>query len=196
MEGGGDCIAGDGSGDGRIAVDGAGETDSERSDPGDADRLLQFFNHKSGVIRLPETIHNTLSSRHLRLVHNQSTCRSALLLQVWMLIQVGLSFVAKYLHLVLIETLVRAELQLGDTVLEVHVADGMSYVAAPVASFGPLERSSTALREARFRTEDGSLRGAEDSGLPGWDTPPTPLADGFWKEVGNQSMSVIQLAIL
>lgn len=45
---------GEGSGDGRIGIDGAGETDSDRSDAGDTERLLQFFNQRSGVMRLPE----------------------------------------------------------------------------------------------------------------------------------------------
>lgn len=110
MEGGGDCIAGDGSGDGRIVIDGAGDTDSERSDPGETDRLLQFFNHRSGVIRLPETIKNNVSSEYLKLIHNFITCRSTLFLQMWVQIQMSLCFVAENLHLVLVETLVRAEL--------------------------------------------------------------------------------------
>lgn len=31
-----------------------GDTDLERSEPGDVERLLQFFSHNSGVIRPPE----------------------------------------------------------------------------------------------------------------------------------------------
>lgn len=48
---------GEGSGDGRIGIDGAGETDSDRSDAGDTERLLQFFNQRSGVMRLPVEAH-------------------------------------------------------------------------------------------------------------------------------------------
>lgn len=92
----------------------------------------------------------------------------------------GLRFVAKNLHLVLVETLIRAELQLRHPVLEVDVADGVAHVPAPVARFGPLERGPPALRETRLRTEDGALGGAGDAaGLVGWDAPAAPAADGF-----------------
>lgn len=62
-------------------------------------------------------------------------------------VQVRLRFLAKYLHLVLVQAFVRAELQLRRAVQEVHVADGVPHVFAPVARFGALERGSAALRE-------------------------------------------------
>lgn len=60
-------------------------------------------------------------------------------------IQMSLRFITKDLHLVLVQAFVRTELQLCDAILEVYVADGMSHMAAPVARFSPLERSSATL---------------------------------------------------
>lgn len=74
-----------------------------------------------------------------------------------MQVQVRLRFLAEDLHLVLIETLLRAELQLGGAVLEVHVAHRMADVLAPVAGLGLLEGCPPALREAGLGAVAGSI---------------------------------------
>uniref|UniRef100_A0A182QPV6 Uncharacterized protein n=1 Tax=Anopheles farauti TaxID=69004 RepID=A0A182QPV6_9DIPT len=98
------------------------------------------------------------------------------------------------LHLVLVETLVRAELQLGGTVLEVDVTDGVTHVAAPVACFRPLERSPSGLGEAGLGAEYHALGGAQDAGLVGWYHLTTPLAGLFcWgKSKDDKSVSINQ----
>jgi len=65
-------------------------------------------------------------------------------------VEVGLRLVAEYLHLVLVEALLRAELQLGGAILEVHVAHRVADVLAPVAGLGLLEGRPPALGEAGF----------------------------------------------
>lgn len=81
-----------------------------------------------------------------------------------MLVEVRLRLAAENLHLVLVQTLVRAELQLRGAVLEVHVADRVPYVLAPIAGFGALERGAATLREARFGAVARTLRGGEKFG--------------------------------
>lgn len=56
-----------------------------------------------------------------------------------MLVEMRLRFAAEDLHLILIETFVRAELQLRCAVLEINVADGVPNVLAPIARLGALE---------------------------------------------------------
>lgn len=58
---------------------------------------------------------------------------------------------AEDLHLVLVEALLRAELQLGGAVLEVHIANRMPDVLAPVAGFGLFEGCPPALGETGLR---------------------------------------------
>lgn len=60
---------------------------------------------------------------------------------------------AEDVHLVLVEALVRAELELRCSVLEVYVGDGVSNVATPVTGFSPLECGSPRLTEAEFGAE-------------------------------------------
>lgn len=57
------------------------------------------------------------------------------------------------MHLILVEALVGAELELCGSVLEVHVGDGVADVAAPVAGLGPLEGGPPRLAEAELGTE-------------------------------------------
>lgn len=59
-------------------------------------------------------------------------------------LQVGLGLLNKYLHFILIKTFVAAELQLGGALLKVHVADGVTDVAAPVAGLCPLKARPSA----------------------------------------------------
>lgn len=68
----------------------------------------------------------------------------------------GLRFSAEDVHLVLVKTFVRAELQLSGTVLKVHISNGMPDVPTPVAGLGTFEVGATGLTEAEL----GAKRGA------------------------------------
>uniref|UniRef100_A0A182USZ2 Uncharacterized protein n=1 Tax=Anopheles merus TaxID=30066 RepID=A0A182USZ2_ANOME len=68
------------------------------------------------------------------------------------------------------------KLQLGGTVLEVDVADGVAHVPAPVARFRPLEGRPARLGKARLGTEDHALGRAEYAGLMGRYHLTAPLA--------------------
>jgi len=50
-----------------------------------------------------------------------------------------LRFAAEYLHFILIQTLVGAELELSSAIIEVDIADGIADVLAKVARLGALE---------------------------------------------------------
>lgn len=63
----------------------------------------------------------------------------ALIAQMRIHVQMRLRLVAEDLHLVLIETLLRAELQLRGTILEVHIAYRVPHMLAPVTGFRLLE---------------------------------------------------------
>lgn len=54
------------------------------------------------------------------------------------------------IHLVLIETLGRAKLQLILTIMKVNIVDCVSDMLAPVTDFVFLERCSSALSKAEF----------------------------------------------
>lgn len=60
----------------------------------------------------------------------------------------GLCLSAEDLHLVLVQAFVRAKLQLGGSIVKVHVADGVPNVATPIAGLGTLERGAPTLRKA------------------------------------------------
>lgn len=64
--------------------------------------------------------------------------------------EMRLCFVAEYVHLILVETLIAAELQLLFAVLKVHIIDSMANVFTPVADLVLLEGRATALRETQF----------------------------------------------
>lgn len=66
--------------------------------------------------------------------------------------QMSLSFFAKYLHFILIQTFVRAKLKLRRTILKINIADSMTYMLAPITCFCPFVWCTTALCKARFRT--------------------------------------------
>lgn len=85
-----------------------------------------------------------------------------------------LRLVAKDLHLVLIETLLRAELQLGCPILEVHIAHRMPHMLAPVTGLCLLKRSPTTLRETRLRTVTRSIRARQIIRSILGDRPMTP----------------------
>lgn len=89
-------------------------------------------------------------------------------------VQMRLRLVAEYLHLVLVETLLRAELQLRGTVLKVHIADGVPHMLAPVAGLGLLERCAATLRETRLRTVARSVRAGQIVGRILGDGPMAP----------------------
>lgn len=76
-------------------------------------------------------------------------------------VEMCLCLIAEYLHLVLIETLLRAELQLRGTILKVHIAHRVPHMLAPVAGLGLLERCATTLRETRLRTVARSVRAGQ-----------------------------------
>lgn len=75
-----------------------------------------------------------------------------------------LRFATEDLHFVLVQAFVRAELQLRRTVLEVHIADGVTHVFAPVARFRTLEGRAAALRETRFGAVARSVRRCQEIG--------------------------------
>lgn len=88
---------------------------------------------------------------------NELTARSDhldFLPQVRIEIQMCLRFATKYLHLVLIETFVWAELKLGRAIVEVHIGDGVADVFAKVARLGTLEGRPTPQWKAIFRAEE------------------------------------------
>lgn len=80
-----------------------------------------------------------------------------LLLQMGIHLEMGLRLATEYLHLILIETFIRAELQLGRAIAEVDVAHSIPDALAEVASLGSLEGRSAPGQEAVLRAEDGSL---------------------------------------
>jgi hypothetical protein len=79
-----------------------------------------------------------------------------LLLQMWIQLEMCLCFSAKNLHLVLIKTFVRAELQLCRSVVEVDVGYGVADIFAEVTRFGALKGRSTPKKEAILRAENCS----------------------------------------
>lgn len=79
-----------------------------------------------------------------------------LLLKMWIQLEMCLCFPAKYLHLVLIKTFIRAELQLCRSVVEVNIGDGVADAFAEITRFGALERRPSPKKEAIFRTENRS----------------------------------------
>lgn len=68
-----------------------------------------------------------------------------------------LSFSTEYLHLVLIETFVRAELQLSRSIAEIDVAYSVPNTFAKVARLGTFERCPSPEKKAVFRAEHRSL---------------------------------------
>lgn len=89
-------------------------------------------------------------------------------------VQMRLRLIAEYLHLVLVEALLRAELQLRGAILEVHIAHGVPHMLAPVAGLGLLERRATALRETRLRAVARSVRAGQIVGRILGDGPMAP----------------------
>lgn len=67
-----------------------------------------------------------------------------------------MSLFAKYVHLVLIEALITAKLQLVGSILKVNVVDRMTHMLAPVTNATFLESGPSTLVEAQFAAE--SLR--------------------------------------
>ena len=64
-----------------------------------------------------------------------------------------LRLLTEYVHLVLVQTLIRAELELLLAVLEVHVVHRVAHVFAPVADFVFLEGGAATLGEAELAAE-------------------------------------------
>lgn len=86
-----------------------------------------------------------------------------------------LSLATKNLHFILIETFVRAELQLCGTIAEVNIAYSVANTLAEVARLGTLERRSSPCQEAVLRAEDGPRR-ADDFSRERADILMTPRA--------------------
>lgn len=73
-----------------------------------------------------------------------------------MQLEVCLSLFAEYVHLVLIQTLVAAKLQLMIAVSEVDVVDSVPHMATPVARLVAFETGAATLCEAHLRTEQSA----------------------------------------
>ena len=69
-----------------------------------------------------------------------------------------LGFTTEYVHLVLIQALVAAELDLVVAILEVHVIDGVTRVFAPITDLVTFERRAPTLGEANFAAEHLAAR--------------------------------------
>lgn len=76
-------------------------------------------------------------------------------------IQMGLCFLTKYLHFVLVQAFVRTKLQLRRTIVEIHIANGMSDMFAPITRFSSFKRSSTTLWETGFGAVSGTFRSCQ-----------------------------------
>lgn len=81
-----------------------------------------------------------------------------LLLQMGIHLEMGLRLATEYLHLILIETFIRAELQLGRAIAEVDVAHSIPDALAEVASLGTFKGRSSPRKEAIFRAKNRPLR--------------------------------------
>lgn len=68
-----------------------------------------------------------------------------------------LSFPTEYLHFILIETFVRAELQLCRSVAEVNIAYSVSNALAEVTRLGTFEGCTSPKEEAVLGAKDGTL---------------------------------------
>lgn len=85
---------------------------------------------------------------------------------MWIELEMCLRLATEYLHLVLIKTFVRAELELRRSIVEVHIAHSVSDALAEVASLGTLEGRSSPREEAVLGTKDCALRSNNLRRLP------------------------------
>lgn len=91
-------------------------------------------------------------------------------------LQVRLCLLDEYLHFILIQTLVAAELQLGCTFLKVITNDSMTGLSAPVTSFGALESRTPTLGKAGLRTKSNTRIGGSVGLILLTDWPVAPVA--------------------
>lgn len=103
-----------------------------------------------------------------------------------------LCFPAKNLHLVLIKTFVRTELQLCRPVVEVNIGNGVADIFAEVTCFGALERSSTPKKEAIFRAENRP-RWSNNLTWLGTDVLVTPRAIIFYKKRQKKTFILVEV---
>lgn len=126
--------------------------------------------------------HKISISFRLRLIgtHLTTTTNVFLLLKMWVELEMGLCFPAKNLHLVLIKTFIRTELQLCRSVVEVNVRDGVADAFAEITCLCALKRRPSPEKEAIFRAEDSSSWSNNLTWLRA-DVLVTPRAIIFWK---------------